>query len=47
MAATVEWRSSAHSVGNFDGNGEVHISSEEEDLGAVALVLDLATAFER
>ena len=34
-------------MGNFDGNGKVKISSGEEDLGAVAMVLDLAKAFER
>ena len=34
-------RSSANSVGHFDGNGK------KEDRGAVALVVDLAKAFER
>ena len=31
----------------FDGNGKIYGKAKEEDQGAVALVLDLAKAFER
>ena len=43
-----KWRSSTNSLGNFDGNGEVRISSGRKKIwGVVALVLDQAKAFER
>ena len=40
-------RSSAHSVGSFDGNQRLNGKAKAEDQGALALVLDLAKAFER
>ena len=34
-------------MGSIDGNGEINGRAKAEDQGAVALVLDLAKAFER
>ena len=48
MAAEVPWRSSENCVGGLAGDGVVQIyRAGKEDQGALALVLDLAKAFER